>query len=572
MSATLTESVIAPEPGAVPPIDPAPSPSAGAARWQALGAPAVGRRVPGTAPVFAAGLIIGTVAGVISLSGGHQFDFGDTMAHLSIARRVLDSDSPGTSQLGAVWPPVPHLALLPFVQSLWLWRTGIGACVLGVLCLAAAGAALYRALARLNVSRLGRLTALAVLWGNPAYLYVSTTASTEPVLIALILAALAGLLGWAGSGRELSGGELAVFAGLPAAAAVLTRFEGTALALSGAGYVWVIARQRGLPRSRASILTACFAAPSAAAILGWLAFNVALFGDPFDFLRGPYSPAVANEPYRALGMLSAEGNLGLSLDVYRAGVVGVLGSVTVLAALLAGAYLAWRWPADRRGLALAVAGTPAASVVLSLVAGHQFMLNEASLPPGLANTRLALTALPWAALLIGAAAGLLGGGRVRTWASAATVIGVIALLVVPLFGQRMVGVPGAGAGSAVLAEATAAAAADADRAAASRWLGENYDGGGLLIDETSIPSAPQIGIPLRDHVNRVAGARFAAALTDPAGHARWILTRDPDSRWTDPTRDQLAAALHQQPALLTPYRLAFTAGDYRVYRLQEVTS
>jgi hypothetical protein len=258
MSATLTESVIAPEPGAVPPIDPAPSPSAGAARWQALGAPAVGRRVPGTAPVFAAGLIIGTVAGVISLSGGHQFDFGDTMAHLSIARRVLDSDSPGTSQLGAVWPPVPHLALLPFVQSLWLWRTGIGACVLGVLCLAVAGAALYRVLARLNVPRVGRLAALAVLWANPAYLYVSTTASTEPVLIALILAALAGLLGWAGSGRELSGGELAVFAGLPAAAAVLTRFEGTALAVAGAGYVWVIARQRGLTWSRASILTACF--------------------------------------------------------------------------------------------------------------------------------------------------------------------------------------------------------------------------------------------------------------------------------------------------------------------------
>src|SRR5690242_10450584 len=52
--------------------------------------------------------------------------YGDAVAHIHIARRVFDSRTPGPLQLGTVWLPLPHLLMLPFLVSRWMWQTGIG--------------------------------------------------------------------------------------------------------------------------------------------------------------------------------------------------------------------------------------------------------------------------------------------------------------------------------------------------------------------------------------------------------------------------------------------------------------
>src|SRR5689334_10931827 len=51
--------------------------------------------------------------------------FGDAVAHMNIARRVIDSRTPGLLQLGTVWLPLPHLLMLPFLVSRNLWQTGM---------------------------------------------------------------------------------------------------------------------------------------------------------------------------------------------------------------------------------------------------------------------------------------------------------------------------------------------------------------------------------------------------------------------------------------------------------------
>ena len=51
--------------------------------------------------------------------------YGDAVAHINIARRVLDSRTPGLLQLGTVWLPLPHIFMIPFVYSDAAWRTGI---------------------------------------------------------------------------------------------------------------------------------------------------------------------------------------------------------------------------------------------------------------------------------------------------------------------------------------------------------------------------------------------------------------------------------------------------------------
>ena len=45
-------------------------------------------------------------------SRGYTLYYGDAEAHLNIARRILDSRTPGPEQLGTVWLPLPHLHFL----------------------------------------------------------------------------------------------------------------------------------------------------------------------------------------------------------------------------------------------------------------------------------------------------------------------------------------------------------------------------------------------------------------------------------------------------------------------------
>src|SRR6266478_8469630 len=63
------------------------------------------------------------------LRSGELLLYGDAVAHINIARRVVDSMTPGPLQLGTVWLPLPHILMLPFVVSRWMWQTGIGGAI-----------------------------------------------------------------------------------------------------------------------------------------------------------------------------------------------------------------------------------------------------------------------------------------------------------------------------------------------------------------------------------------------------------------------------------------------------------
>src|SRR5436190_18903794 len=63
------------------------------------------------------------------LRHGDLLLYGDAVAHINIARRVFDSQTPGPLQLGTVWLPLPHIFMLPFIVSRWLWQTGIGGAI-----------------------------------------------------------------------------------------------------------------------------------------------------------------------------------------------------------------------------------------------------------------------------------------------------------------------------------------------------------------------------------------------------------------------------------------------------------
>src|SRR5262249_49381173 len=80
-----------------------------------------------TAPRFDA---IPVATGLALLSGlavaffwwrGWLLYYGDAEAHLDIARRIIDSRTPGYDQVGTVWLPLLHWLMIPLVRIDALW-------------------------------------------------------------------------------------------------------------------------------------------------------------------------------------------------------------------------------------------------------------------------------------------------------------------------------------------------------------------------------------------------------------------------------------------------------------------
>ena len=59
-------------------------------------------------------LLLGAAAALDYARAGLSLSHYDAKAHLVVARRILDSITPGWEQIGAVWLPLPHvLNMLP---------------------------------------------------------------------------------------------------------------------------------------------------------------------------------------------------------------------------------------------------------------------------------------------------------------------------------------------------------------------------------------------------------------------------------------------------------------------------
>ena len=111
----------------------------------------------------------------------------DARAHLVVARRILDSLTPGWRQIGAVWLPLPHLLqALPMQVDAW-YRTGASASLVSVACFGITTYALTRLVLAATGSRSGAVVTAALLALNPNLLYVHTTPMTEPLALAAAL-------------------------------------------------------------------------------------------------------------------------------------------------------------------------------------------------------------------------------------------------------------------------------------------------------------------------------------------------------------------------------------------------
>lgn len=511
---------------------------------------------------------VGIAASIYTTRNGSNLWYSDAQSHLTIARRIFDSKVPGFQQLGTVWLPVPHLLLIPFVLWLPMWASGWGACILGTLCLGASVAALYRISARFGMRRMGRIFVVLFFLANPSLLYTYTTALTEPVLIATMLGSVAGIAGWLFSDRRLSGGELAVFAGIPAGMSVLSRYEGWALVATGSVFVAWATWRRWRDIKYAIRMTLSFAAIPAAAALWWVMYNFAIYGNPLEFMFGEYSAATQQRNISETGLLTTKGNAGLTFSVYGWSVLEAAGILLLVCAFLGACVLILTQGFGVRAQLIWLVATPAAFSILSLFLGQTAINNDHSLPTTWWNNRFALSAIPILVLLAGVLIDSLRTSRlVRAIPIARLLLAGMVLLGITI--QNIWWAQDLANRSAVIAEAVLSEQSGTYSRAAGRWLGAQYQGGNILMDETARNNAilPMIGLPLNQYYNRSTGELFDQTLQTPEQNAEWIFVNTESDPTDSGPVDLVYKTMKKFPDRFQNYQLVYQTPTHSVYRL-----
>lgn len=274
----------------------------------------------GSAPDYRAIALIATVISVFAFfhysRAGELLLYGDAVAHMNIARRVLDSRTPGLLQLGTVWLPLPHLLMLPFVWSTSLWSSGVAGAIPSMIAYIASVVALFRLVWK-GLSLLpnyGHEAHFAAWFAaltyalNPNLLYLQSTAMTEVIYLAVYLWATVLMTDFAVDlyrGDDPGARKALVWSAVFLCLGALTRYDGwfaaTVYAVSALAFLVSACLRSGLEplhfvfdRSWRRAIAA-FICILAITPIVWFTYNALTFGDPLSFARGPYSARAIEE-------------------------------------------------------------------------------------------------------------------------------------------------------------------------------------------------------------------------------------------------------------------------------------
>src|SRR5882724_971434 len=114
--------------------------------------------------------------------------YGDAEAHLNIARRIVDSRTPGYDQVGTSWLPLLHWLLIPGVRIDELWFNGLAGAIPSALAFVVGGTFLFAAARRIFDSAAAAVTAVALFALNPNLLYLQSIPMTESLSLACLAA------------------------------------------------------------------------------------------------------------------------------------------------------------------------------------------------------------------------------------------------------------------------------------------------------------------------------------------------------------------------------------------------
>jgi len=473
--------------------------------------------------------------------------YGDAVAHLNIARRVVDNRHPLESygQLGTVWLPLQHVAMLPFVWVNTLWQSGIAGAIPGMVAFVLGTLGLFR-LVSARAGQLPAFLAAAIYALNPNLLYMQTTAMNEPIFLAFFIWALVYLDEFlrataprrndSVAPAEMKPRRALECCGIVMAAGALTRYDGWfAATVFGVLLTWEFAGWRRRitdPRLRRAATKSFLEVLLLNALVPvyWLIYTWAVSGNALDFANGPYSAkAIALRstvqgapPYPGQHHVLTAGLYFLKaaqLNMGPPSLGRMLLALTLLGAALAG------WHFRRYGILLLL-WLPLAFYALSIAYGSVPIYIPVWYPFSYYNVRYGVELLPVFAVFLAILAAILVE-KARTATMRVAVWSAVIALVTASYVSAYVGLP------ITLREATVNSR---DRIALEQGLAnvlaQMPPSATLLMYEAEHAGALRLaGIPLRHVISEAEHPDWELAQLDPAHHADYVIACQGDPVW-----------------------------------------
>ena len=456
----------------------------------------------------------------------------DARAHLVVARRILDSLSPGWQQIGAVWLPLPHvLNMVPVQVDAW-YRSGASAMALSVLSMGVSAWALTRLVTRFTGSVIGAATGAALLMLNPNVLYLQSTPMTEPLLIATSMLAVYHTADWVARGAPLP----PTAAGWSIVAACMTRYEAWPIcaALVALAFLTLVRRGNGLAHAvRACTRLAAY--PAIAVILFTL--NSRWTTGTWFVPSGFFVP----ENVEALG------NVRLAFQQVRLSAYQLSGTAWVWPAYAAATLIVLRFLTSRDQAPLALVLSLAAAAALPVYAyyhGHPLRVRYGLLfvvaCAAIAGTGIGLLWKPFR---------LIAAILVVSWASAQSS---------PL--DR---------GAPLVAESQRDAQNMRERAAVTEYLRAHWDGDTVMMSMGSLAhymhDLSQLNMDIRDFLQEGNEQLWVhAAARGPRGFVKWVAIEEQAEGG-----DALFHAARRDPRFLEGFDRVAEGGGVALYRARQ---
>jgi len=474
-----------------------------------------------------AAVVLGCTAAWVYHNAGLTLSHYDAKAHLVVARRVVDSITPGWQQLGAVWLPLPHLLNLPFVQFDALYRSGASAVAFSVLSFALAVFACTRLILQATGSRLAAIAGALVLLLNPNVLYLQATPMTEAPLIGLALLSITLLVDWVGDPTPRRGRAV----GWALVAACLTRYEAWPVAAAAlAAGTWALWRE-GHSLRDAVHRSSRLALYPAGAVVAFLLHSRITVGAWF-VTSGFYTADNILDMGKPLRALSSVWWGVHVLSNYPLLIIGTVG-----AGIMAVEGLRSR----QRALLLMPLALTASALLpwYAFFQGHPFRI------------RYMVPLIAAMAVSAGTGVGLLGRAR----RVSAAILAVLAVAGTRPFDP----------GAPMVAEAQLDRWNHTGRQVVTACLKSGYHGEAVMASMGSLAHYMQElsndGFALRDFLHEGNGDIWLAAIEYPWPHAGWVMIEEQAEGG-----DMLAALARTNPHFLDGYERTCEGGGVALYR------
>ncbi len=436
--------------------------------------------------------------------------YNDARSHLDIGRRVVEGLKPGLAQLGSVWLPLPHLLMVATIWNDFMWHSGLAGAIVSMISFVATGVLIHAWLMYVRVGVVGRLVALALFATNINILYLQSTAMTELLLMASMMAGSYFMLKWHHKERLIDCVYGAAFVML----STLIRYEGWFLLVAATALVaFHMLRKKGFRAAEGMVIL--FGTLGGFGILLWLLWNQLIFNDALYFAFGPFSAHAQQTQLEQAGVLATKGNILLSLKIYLYALAYNAGAFSAFLGAV-GAVFLWldkKIPSDLR-LGSLLLLVPIAFNVTALYLGHSVLFIQGLSGDTWFNVRYGAMAIPAIVILVGYVVHRFVRLRIA-------IIGLLALVTFfAIVSQDAVTIDDARVGSS-----------QKNVSQVSGYLRDNVaDKQGFILISAASHDAIifSSGLPMKRFIHEGTGAYWETAIALPDRWARWIIMRTHD--------------------------------------------